>query len=583
MTKSAVAFLVVAGLTLVPPAAAASDARPGVTVSTSVAVALSAPLSELAEEAALAESDQESGELREINNQALPHKGDATAPFGGPVVDPVRQTSFPPNISPNVLTDPIANFEGIGVNGSIPPDTNGAVGPNHYVQTVNTRVEVWDKNGNVLVASTPINTLFSTLPGGDRCNTNNDGDPVVLYDQLADRFMISQFAVLPFPGTHEYNQCIAVSKTGDPTGSYWVYDFVWATNRLNDYPHFGIWPDGYYMTMHQFDATSQVYQGAGIAVYERDAMLSGLTAQQIRFDTGTQTLDYGGHLPADLEGSTLPAVGAPNHVFEWDNAGWLGDPVDTIRIWNVHVDWTTPANSTFGANAQFDPDFTLQPADATVLSDSGEPCFNTRNCIPQPSTAQKLDAISDGRLMYRASDRFLSGHESVLIQNTVDAGSGIAGPRWIEIRGLASGSPAIFQQGTFSPDSTHRWMGSVAMDKLGDIALGYSMASSALFPSIGYTGRKDGDTPGLMTLGEKMIQAGAGSQTSTSARWGDYSEMNVDPSDDCTFWYTNEYFTSTSSGSWHTRIGSFHITNCLALFEDGFESGDTSAWSAVVP
>ena len=185
---------------------------------------------------------------------------------------------------------------------------------------------------------------------------------------------------------------------------------------LNDYPHFGIWPDGYYMTLHQFDATSQAYQGAGIAVYERDAMLSGLTAQQIRFDTGTQTLNYGGHLPADLEGFTAPTAGAPNHVFEWDNAGWIGDPVDTIRIWNVHVDWTTPANSTFGANAQFDPDFTLQPADATVLSDTGEPCFNTRNCIPQPATAQKLDAISDGRLMYRASDRFLSDHESVLIQ-----------------------------------------------------------------------------------------------------------------------------------------------------------------------
>ena len=581
MRKSAVASLVVAGLTLLPLAASAASARPGVIVSKSVAVALSAPLSQLAAEAALAESDQDSGEIREINNQALPAKGDGTASYGGPVVDPVRQSSFPLHVPPYVLSDPLVTFEGIGVNGSLPPDTVGAVGPNNYVQAVNTRVGVWSKTGTVQVAATPINSLFSALPGGDRCRTNNDGDPIVLYDQLADRFLVSQFAVSPFPGTHDYNQCIAVSQTGDPTGSWWVYDFVWATDRLNDYPHFGMWPDGYYVTSNQFNATTQGWEGAGITVYEREAMLDGLTAQQIQFDTGTQTLDFGGQLPADLDGPNLPAVGAANHVLEWDNAGWIGDSTDTLRIWNVHVDWTTPGNSTFGANAQFDANFLLHPADATVLGDNGQPCFGTRNCIPQPGTAVKVDAISDGRLMYRVVDRFFSGHESMLVNNTVNAGSGIAGPRWIEVRGVGAGSPAIFQQGTYSPNSTHRWMASMGMDGFGNIALGYSVSSGSVFPSIGYTGRQDGDTLGQMTLGEKMIQAGTGSQTHSSGRWGDYSSMTTDPNDDCTFWYTNEYYTTTSSATWHTRVGAFAI--CENLFSDGFESGDTAAWSAVTP
>ncbi len=177
MRKSAVASLVVAGLTLVPLAASAASARPGVIVSKSVAVALSAPLSQLAAEAALAESDQDSGEIREINNQALPAKGDGTAPYGGPVVDPVRQSSFPLHVPPYALSDPLVTFEGIGMNGSLPPDTVGAVGPNNYVQAVNTRVGVWSKTGTVQIASTPINSLFSALPGGDRCRTNNDGDP----------------------------------------------------------------------------------------------------------------------------------------------------------------------------------------------------------------------------------------------------------------------------------------------------------------------------------------------------------------------------------------------------------------------
>ena len=398
MTKSAVAYLVAAGLTLVPPAASASDARSGVTVSRSVAVALSAPLSELAEEAALTESDQESGEIREVNNLALPHKGDATAPSGGLVVDPVRQTSFPPNILPNVLTDPIANFEGIGVAGSIPPDTNGAVGPNHYVQTVNSRVEVWDKNGTVVVAATAINSLFSGLPAGDRCKTNNDGDPIVLYDQLADRFVISQFAVLPFPGTHEYNQCIAVSETGDPTGSYWLYDFVWATNRLNDYPHFGIWPDGYYMSMHQFDPHRLPGRRVRRLRAGHDALRSDRAADSFRLNNARPSLRRtSARRPGRPHPS--PTAGTPNHFVEVDD-GRGSAPVDTMRIWNV--------SCRLGESGQLHlrrrrPAELHVAGDATVLVTPAKLHHHVEGCVPAASHRHKLDPISGGRLMYRAS------------------------------------------------------------------------------------------------------------------------------------------------------------------------------------
>ena len=577
--------LVLLGAALVPAPAPAREVAPGPTVSRSLAVALSRPLAELAAEAA-ASPALPAGTVREVLNFDLSGKGDHSLVEPADFADPVRQGSFPLPPTPNALTDPIESFDGILATGFLPPDTTGDVGPNHYVQAVNSKVAVFDKTGAVLVAPTNINLLFAALPAGDLCRITNDGDPVVLYDQFADRWLVSQFA-LDFSAPTSFNQCIAISQTADPTGAWHVYDFLWATDRLNDYPKFGVWPDGYYATFNQFNAALTAWEGAGVAIYERDAMLAGFSAQQVRFDLGAVTLNYGGHQIVDLDGATLPDPGEPARVLEWDNAGWIGDPQDTLRLWEVHVDWTTPASSTFGLNASYDANFLLLPADATVLQDSGQPCANTRNCIPQPSTAVKLDAISDGRLMYRSTHRILPAHDSLLVQHTVNAGGGIAGLRWIEIRGALDGAPAIFQQGTYAPDTTHRWMGAAAMDGAGNIALGYSLSSSSVFPSIGYTARLESDPPGVMTLGEKTLQTGAGSQTNSSNRWGDYSTLSVDPVDDCTFWYTNQYYSTTSSASWRTRIGSFLVEECAGAdtmpFLDGFESGDTSQWSAAVP
>ncbi len=575
------------GVSLVPSPVAASKPTPGVTSSRCVAVATSRPLSELAAEAAAlpalpADAD---GVVREVRNFSLDSKGDHSQWEVAEVGADLRQSAFPIHPAPNRLTNPLATFDGVNANGSLPPDTTGDVGPNHYVQAVNTRMAVYSKTGTQLVAPVAINTIFSALPVNDRCRTTNDGDPIVIYDQLADRWLVSQFAVNPFPGGSAYNQCIAISQTPDPTGAWYAYNFLWATNRLNDYPHFGLWPDGYYVTFNQFDSATQGWRGAGIAVYERSKMLLGLVAQQILFDTQVPfplgSAPYGGMLPADLEGTNLPTVGEPNRVLEWDNSGWIGDAVDTLRVWEVHVDWTTPANSTLGLNTNFDASFLLAPADATVLADST--CAGTRNCIPQSGTAVKLDAISDGRLMFRATHRFFDDHDSLLVQNTVDAGAGIAAPRWIELRD-AVGTPTIFQQGVFSlADSIHRWMGSAAMDGDGDIALGYSASNGSMFPAIRYTARHGYDPLGQMTMGEKILMAGGGSQTHSSNRWGDYSSMNVDPVDDCTFWYTNQYYSSTSSASWKTRIASFQVWGCGSLFAHDFEANNTTGWSAVAP
>ena len=572
------------GVSLVPAPVAASKPTPGVTSSRCVAVALSRPLSELAAEAAALASVPE-GEAREVRNFSLDGKGDHSQMETAEVGDELRQSAFPIYPGPNRLTDPLTSFDGVGAGGSLPPDTVGDVGPNHYVQAVNTRMAVYSKAGALLVGPVNVNTVFSSLPVNDRCRTTNDGDPIVLDDQLADRWLVSQFAVNPFPGGSAYNQCVAISQTANPTGSWFAYNFLWATNRLNDYPHFGIWPDGYYVTFNQFDSATQGWRGAGIAVYERAKMLLGQVAQQILFDTQVPftigSAPYGGMLPADLEGTNLPAVGEPNRVLEWDNAGWIGDAVDTLRVWEVHVDWTTPANSTLGLNTNFDANFLLAPADTTVLADSV--CSGTRNCIPQPGTAVKLDAISDGRLMYRATHRFFDDHDSLLVQNTVDAGAGIAAPRWMELRNAVA-TPTIFQQGVFTlADSVHRWMGSAAMDGDGDIALGYSASSAAVSPAIRYTARHGYDPAGQMTMGEKVLMPGGGSQTHSSNRWGDYSTMTVDPVDDCTFWYTNQYYSSTSSSSWKTRIGSFQVWGCGSVFAHDFEANNTTGWSAVAP
>jgi hypothetical protein len=487
--------------------------------------------------------------LREIPFGALPKsKTDADSLSVSAIQDPVLQESF----AGTSIPDPINSFDGVGnLDGVLPPDTNGDVGPNHYVQWVNLHFQIFDKNGTSLYGPAAGNTLWQNAVGQDACKNFNDGDPIVLYDQQADRWVMTQFALPNYPDAPFY-ECIAVSATGDPTGSYYLYQFQF--DVMNDYPKLGIWPDGYYMTVNQFASGSGIWAGAGVVAFERDKMLAGdPSAQMVYFDLKTVNSNFGGLLPADWDGILPPPVGSPNYVVEVDDSSYL-PPSDALRLWKFHVDWTTPANSTLGLSGQ--PNSVLPVADFTPI------CPSTRNCISQPNTVQKLDAIGD-RLMYRLQYRNFGDHEALVTNHTVDAGSGKAGIRWYEIRD-PGGTPVIHQQGTYAPDAENRWMGSIAMDGNGNMALGYSVSSSTIYPSIRYTGRLATDPAGEMSRGEGEMVTGGGSQTSSHARWGDYSMMSVDPSDDCTFWYTQEYVQTTGAASWKTRIGSFKFPSCSA-------------------
>lgn len=460
-----------------------------------------------------------------------------------PVKDPLLQ--YQP-VAP-AMPAPVQNFAGVKnadnlPDSALPPDTNGDVGPNHYVQMVNLSFAIWDKSGTLLYGPAANNTLWNGF--GGPCETSNDGDPIVLYDQQADRWLMSQFALPNYPSGPFY-QCIAISQTGDPTAAWYRHAFLVHATKMNDYPKFGVWPDGYYMSVNQFDPG---WAGAGVFVFHRANMLAGSPATFQYFDLAADSLNWGGLLPSDWDGSITPPAGAPNYFVSMDDDAWGYSP-DSLHIWEFHVDWVTPANSTLTGPTQL----------ATAAFDSNLCGYS--NCIPQQGTARKLDPLSD-RLMHRLQYRKFGSYEAMVTNHTADVdGTNHAGIRWYELRNTGSGW-SINQQGTYAPDAAHRWMGSIAMDSAGNMALGYSVSSDATYPSIRYTGRLAGDPLGTLPQGEATLIAGSGSQTSLSGRWGDYSMMAVDPTDDCTFWYTTEYYTSTSVSNWKTRIGSFAYSSC---------------------
>jgi len=476
-------------------------------------------------------------------------------------VDPVLQSA---PVGSNIPA-PWLSFEGVGnLFGGWPPDTEGDVGPNHYVQWINLSFQIWDKAGVSLYGPAAGNTLWAGF--GGICQTNNNGDPIVLYDALADRWFMSQFA-LGFPSN--FHQCIAVSQTGDPTGAWYRYDYLWGA-KLNDYPKFGVWPDGYYMAVNQFHGTTFSWQGQGVAVFERDQMLVGNpAARMVKFDLYSLDPNLGGMLPSDLDGP-VPPSGAPNIFTQVDDDAWGYSP-DQIQFWTFHVDWSNTALSTF-----------TNLVNLPVAAFDSNMCGYARNCIPQPGTGARLDAIAD-RLMYRLQYRNFGGYETLVTNHTVDVGGDHAGVRWYELRNTGGGGWTVYQQGSFAPDAAHRWMGSAAMDANGNIALGYSTSSSTIYPSVSYTGRLAGDPLGTMPQGEDDIMTGSGSQTDTSySRWGDYSMMAVDPTDDCTFWFTSEYYPTTSSSGWHTRIGSFRFPDCGGTGGPTVHSGDLDGKARVV-
>jgi hypothetical protein len=464
------------------------------------------------------------------------------------VVVPLRQRPGPPIISsepdavsqnleqgPLVGTTNKLNFDGVPIRDSIaPPDTNASVGATQVVEVVNISFQVFSKStGHSVFGPAEISRIWSGFGGVCGNPGNSFTDPVVLYDKAAGRWLV---AIVASPdGFKTGVECIAVSKTSDATGSYNRYVFSFGINNLNDYDKFGVWPDAYYGSYNMFSPTQ--FLGAKVCAYPRGAMLAGQAASSICFQRSTSDFTL---LPSDLDGHTAPATGEPNFFLELATSAKL-------NLFKFHVNFTTSALSAFtGPTMLTVPSFT-------------EACAATGTCIPQPGTTQRLDSLGD-RMMFRLAYRKFADHEALVATHSVKTNVAASGVRWYEIRNPNT-SPIVFQRGTVTAGSTTLWMGSIGMDKVGDIALGFSESSSNLHPAIAYTGRVPTDPPGTMQSIDVTFK-GKGSQTSGLSRWGDYSSVSIDPIDDCTFWYANEYIPSNGIFNWHTRLNSFKFTSC---------------------
>jgi hypothetical protein len=458
-----------------------------------------------------------------------------------------------PMPAPLASFDGLSNFDNIAPYNAffIPPDTIGDVGPDHYVQAVNALIRVFRKDGS---AETPPFKLSDlTTPLATPCATRNDGDPTVVYDPLADRWILSEFC-MAFP---PFRQMVAVSKTSDPAGQYYVYEFAMPNVKINDYPKFSVWPDGYYMSTDEFLGSD--YVGSGAFAFDREKMLAGdPDAGYIYFNLPQAPAErVGGILPADLDGLTPPPSGSPN-VFVGYSATEYGQSADAIRLYEFHADFTSPENSSFNERS----DSPIEVASFDPTSPAG------RNDIAQPPPGETLDSVSD-RLMYRIAYRNFGTHESLVFNQTVrmtpQSDPYRAGVRLYELKRAANGAYAVSTQTTIGDSSVSRWLGAAAQDNQGNLAVGYSVSSEDKRPSIVYSGRSVSDPAG-MARSEVSLVDGTGVQRAFGFRWGDYSSMSVDPADDCTFWIANEYFSLESQQfsdfAWLTKVGKFKFPEC---------------------
>lgn len=462
-----------------------------------------------------------------------------------PTFDPALQTSTaaaPAAPAVRRSFDGLAVGDVTALNGHTPapPDTTGDVSATQYVQWVNTVFAVYSKTGARLYGPAAGNTLWAGF--GGPCEARNDGDPQVVYDQLAQRWVLSQFAVGD-EATGPFYQCIAVSQTSDATGAYYRYAYKESDTVFYDYPKLGVWSDGYYMGANEFTnvGSNRESVGEGAFAFDRAKLIAGQDAPMIRFELGAS---HFGLQPADLDGTTKPPAGTPETFATLD--------INGLALYAMKVNWTTPSAST------------ITPATHLGTNPFGPVCSNqAQECIPQPGTTRKLDAAS-WFAMQRLAYRNLGTVQALTFNHSVGtSGTVHANVRWYELRRHTGQPWSVFQQATFGPGTDNRWMGSAAMDRDGDIGIGYTAGGASAFPSIRYTGRLAGDP--LATLrDEATMQAGGGAQTGTY-RWGDYSSLTVDPVDDCTFWYTSEYYPATAAVGWRTRIGSFRFPECRNL------------------
>ncbi len=434
------------------------------------------------------------------------------------------------------------NFDGMpdSANGSfvtVPSDSNLSVGATQVVEVINTAYQVFNKStGASVQAPKQISSIFTGVAG--MCGQGTSGpytDPIVLYDKKAGRWFISIIA--SNAGFTTGIECIAVSSSSNATGTYHRYVFSFGTNVFNDYDKFGVWPDAYYGSYNLF---SRSFLGAKACAYQRSAMLAGTTAKAICF-TNTNEFSF---LLSDLDGATAPPAGEPNFFVDLFST-------TSLHEFKFHVDFVIPNNSKFTG-----------PVTIPVKSFTPACGFLTTVCVPQAGVSDQLDTLSD-RLMFRLAYRNFGTHESLAVNHAVKGSIAPAGVRWYEIRNPNGAPPTVFQSGTLAGGSASLWMGSVAMDKVGDMALGFSESSSLIHPKIAFTGRMPSDPVATME-GITTIFAGNGSQTGkNSDRWGDYTGMAIDPSDDCTFWYVDQYIPSNGVFNFHTRLASFKFSTCL--------------------
>lgn len=455
-----------------------------------------------------------------------------------PVADLAEQTFVAPPVSAKIGF----NFEGIpnSANGQalegIPSDDNLAAGATQVVETINTAWQVFDKTtGKSVFGPQQISAIFTGLPG--LCGQGQTffwTDPIVLYDQIANRWIISQIAADSSFSTG--NECIAVSETSDATGKYHRYVFKFGTNVFNDYDKLSVWPDAYYANYNLFGPSSFI--GDEACAYDRAAMLTGAKAKAVCFK---KTNEFS-LLPSNADGTTPPPSGEPSFFVDLSSA-------TSLHLYRFHVDFTTTSKSTFKGPINI-------PVKAYAMACGGG------TCIPQPGTAQQLDSLGD-RLMFRLAYRNFGDHESLVVSHSVMTNKAASGERWYEIRN-PNGTPKVFQQGTFTHGGDSLWMGSIDMDKAGDMALGYSKSNATtLHPSLGFTGRVPTDPLNTME-GSALIFVAKGSATDAN-RWGDYSSMVIDPVDDCTFWYVNQYIPKTmpkNAITFHTRVASLKFPTC---------------------
>ena len=490
------------------------------------------------------------GNLVRGEERPEPKSPDATP--GPNASDPAVQTSTATVSAPSSGTQ-WQGLDEAGYGAGWPPDPNGDVGPNNYVQTVNTSVGIWDKAGNRQAAFT-FDSLFSAGQTGTPCDNANQGDPVALYDPFGDRFIVTDFAWSNY-STGPFYQCFAVSKTGDPVnGGWWFYAFQTAAgSTLPDYPKLGVWPDGIYMSANDFASTgSGSYQHAQVWAFDRQKMEAGdKTATAVSFSLAKTVggVTVFSLLPSNARSVTgAPPAGSPNYF-----ASIYGSYA--IRVWKFHVDFTTPANSTFtGPTNVGIATFNVGPSDVPELQ------------------GNNIDTLSY-RLMMQNQYTNIGGRESLWLTHTVGNGGtpNVAQVRWYELPVTGGTVSSVRQQSTWAPDAKNRFMPSLAVDKKGDMAIGYSVSDASMYPALRYSGRLAGDALSTLTQGETTLVQGLGFQCctfsdgSTNTRWGDYSAMTIDP-DGCTFWYTGEYYdahpTTKAQDDWLTRIGSFTLPGC---------------------